>query len=814
MTPTTTPSSSVRRRSQAFVEIPPSPLHTFSTAPSKAFVSTPSSRHKENTFVSVDADMAESVTRTSPRKRKLSTISSTNNTVAALTNRASQPTPKKAKVTPSVGRPVVKPKKTVTTKTALKPQPSNANEEFPDGFFYCHQCNKKRDNSLAIQCTFYSGDNSRHARCRAKYCKICLKNRYGDDFDEIKSRGENSRPKGHVKGSGYIFQCRDICNCRNCRRSKGLEPTGNLTLAAKRTGAESAAAILGENPSAQGVLPGKGQQVEPQKKSAKPKAPKEVNDKAEASRTATAKSKAVTNAATDKVSSKPKAKAAAKPKPVPAPKWKAVETILDLHQAEDRFFIREFVLRFAGLFDIGKANLEELDDIDADYVRGTSHSHDEEEELCAWVSEPCVKAMIVGLLDVIAGEAESNTKKAIKGAVKEIRNSGANLTKIWATLAVLRDSVSSGPHYRGVDFPDPLPPPASAVFRSTRSGLGAGKEIQIAASWQLIPVVLALMEALVPTKAVKEEIEKGMEKIKEVHKECKEEVRKDNEKWEGEKSEKKADIAREKRAAHKQRVADLEQAFEVASTSYLPRSGPLGKDADGRVYWLLPPGAGEREFGFALLADATKAKVTKKGMLSLEDRRTMRRWTWFVAVWGKRPPKDAVEIVNSKKKQADQEEEEDDDDDREKWWGFWEPKEIKTLADWLAVKAGLDSGKVSAAMKDGKARSRDTSINQSKSPSTSLSALPDTDIEMVDASSRASTPLSELSDGDDALSDLPDEEEDEGGVFAEGPPSKGSMKNLVKGLRDYADTLAWRAGKWQKPLVEEEKADGVKGKKP
>jgi len=24
-------------------------------------------------------------------------------------------------------------------------KPSNANEEFPNGFFYCHQCAKKRD---------------------------------------------------------------------------------------------------------------------------------------------------------------------------------------------------------------------------------------------------------------------------------------------------------------------------------------------------------------------------------------------------------------------------------------------------------------------------------------------------------------------------------------------------------------------------------------------------------------------------------------------------------------------------------------------
>ncbi|TFK53602.1 hypothetical protein OE88DRAFT_1676860 [Heliocybe sulcata] len=803
MTSATTPGTSVTRRPQVFVEIPPSPFHTISTTPSRPFVlvPTPSSKQKENAFAAADDDMAESALRTSPRKRKLSTISSTNNAAPQMSG-TSQPTPKKPKVTTaSASGAGTKAKKPAVAKTALKPQQSNANEEFPDGFFYCHQCNKKRDNNIVMQCTYYAGDNARHARCRAKYCKICLKNRYGDDFDEIKARGENSRPKGHVKGSGYIFQCyrcRDICNCRNCRKAKGLEPTGNLTLAAKRSGAESAAAILGENPSAQGVLPGKGHQVEPQKKPAKPKAPKDRKDNAETSASAVSKSKADTSTA---AAPKPKPKPAPKLRPVPVPKWTAVETTLDLHQAEDRFFIREFVLRFAGLLDIGKGNLEELDDIDADYVRGTGH----EEEPCAWVSEPCAKAMIIGLLDVIAEEAESNTKKAIRDAVKEIRNSGANLTKIWAALAVLRDSVTSGPHYRDVDFPDALPPPSSAVFRSTRSGLGTGNEIQIAMSWQLTPVVVSLIEAVVYTKAVKEELDRGVERVKEMHKECREEVKKENERWEsGKKGE--GAKAKEQRAAHKQRIMDLEQALEVASSAYLPRSGPLGKDADGRVYWVLPVGAGEREFGSALLADASKAKVTKRGMVSLDDRTAMRRWSWFVAVWGRRPS-GAAQSKKAGKEKVDEEE----DDGEEKWWGFWDAKDIKTLADWLAVKAGVETGQISFSVtaKEEKASSRDTSIGKGMSPSagTSVSA----EVEMVDRSSSVSTPLSELSDGgEDELSELSDDEEegDERDVFAEGPPSKGSVKNLVRGLREYAEVLVWRAGKWQKPVEEEKEGKG------
>jgi len=52
--------------------------------------------------------------------------------------------------------PEIKPKRpkvsTMTSKAkgATRPTqtaPSNANPEFPNGFFYCHQCNKKRDSS-------------------------------------------------------------------------------------------------------------------------------------------------------------------------------------------------------------------------------------------------------------------------------------------------------------------------------------------------------------------------------------------------------------------------------------------------------------------------------------------------------------------------------------------------------------------------------------------------------------------------------------------------------------------------------------------
>jgi hypothetical protein len=105
---------------------------------------------------------------------------------------------------------------------------SNATAEFPNGFFYCHQCNKKRDSSgeprlvlinarsliqnpsvVGLYCTYKTKTSHTLARCKAKYCRPCLKNRYGQDLDEIKDRGINilsQESASHDKEQGYIFK--------------------------------------------------------------------------------------------------------------------------------------------------------------------------------------------------------------------------------------------------------------------------------------------------------------------------------------------------------------------------------------------------------------------------------------------------------------------------------------------------------------------------------------------------------------------------------------------------------------------------------
>lgn len=93
-----------------------------------------------------------------------------------------------------------------------------------------------------------------------------------------------------------------------------------------------------------------------------------------------------------------------KPKPLPVVEWTPVPVHLPLYDAEARFHIREFVLRFADLFEpsLPRTNLEELEEIGG----GRHQGRDEDDDLVSWVSEFCVKSIIVGLLNLLAKELQ------------------------------------------------------------------------------------------------------------------------------------------------------------------------------------------------------------------------------------------------------------------------------------------------------------------------------------------------------------------------------------------------------------------------
>lgn len=122
---------------------------------------------------------------------------------------------------------------------------------------------------------------------------------------------------------------------------------------------------------------------------------------------------------------------------------------------------------------------------------------------------------------------------------------------------------------------------------------------------------------------------------------------------------------------------------------------PLGSDTDGRVYYALSSSLAEREAAEEFLESALSPKrltlKKKNGALSSEERRELKDWSWFIAVWGKKASNHHSSQKN--RMQVDDEsdyEDEDDDEMVDKWWAFWEPEEIRKVAQFIGIKAGLD----------------------------------------------------------------------------------------------------------------------------
>ncbi|KAJ3570011.1 hypothetical protein NP233_g4683 [Leucocoprinus birnbaumii] len=486
----------------------------------------------------------------------------------------------------------------------------------------------------------------RERRCVAKFCKFCLKNRYDLEFDDLVTtvRAAKHEP-GHIDTADYIYKCPkccDICNCPRCRKSKGLEPMG------------SAGTIRRPPP-------------EPIAKPPKQKADRKQRSKPPA----------------DSASVKGGAKAPRKPKskPLPVVKWTSIPVKLSLEEAEARFHIREFVLRFADLFDpsLPKANLEELEEIGG----GRHQGREEDDEMVSWVSEFCVKSIIVGLLNLLEKDLRGALATSIKHAVKEIRNLGVNLNKIWPILSSLRDTsvtLSHSPSESDLlaglppsslpgsptptrpftfTFPDPLPPPTTHDIRAIRSTRhnDANDGLHIAYSAQMVPVITSLIEDVLLTSAIREEIENGVRESKESIKEQREAVKREAERWEQVRKgmethvKLKAQILenRAKREYHKHKLASLDNSLKVLTPKCAPRLTPLGTDADSRIYWILSPGVSEREAASDFIASCSKDEKPTKGrgktrkvpkakvLATDEERRDMKSWSWFVAVWGRKP---------------------------------------------------------------------------------------------------------------------------------------------------------------------------------
>ncbi|KAJ7647378.1 hypothetical protein FB45DRAFT_197648 [Roridomyces roridus] len=483
-------------------------------------------------------------------------------------------------------------------------------------YIYCHQCNKKRDKEDSVQCNHSEsyavakGRPPKSRRCNSKYCKNCLKIRYNEDIDAIKA----TKPS-HPNGEEYDFKCprcRGICNCSRCRKAQGLDPIQKVANVAP---AEQVASTSKEKP----------------KRAPRP----------------------------------PKAKPTGA---LPTLKWTKLRTNLPVEDAEARFHIREFVLRFFAKA-LPKAHLDELEQIS-----GNGRNRYDEDELVPWVSEACLKSVILAFLGVLAQEeANDKIKKAIQAGIKDIRAPAVGIAKMWQILSSLRDCLDASEPGSDTDsdesdtvpsFPDPIPLPESAIGNSRRTR-SAGTGSFIVDTAQMIPVVLGMIESVVDTTVIRADIDQGIKDSKDILRDVKDATRNANDRWE--KSRKEAENVKEqefkaRREAHKQLLQDLEGAGKVAMNRTNSRFSTLGSDNEGRVYYALSPGLGEcdwaAEFLTLMAAEgdaedavrAAKSKRKRRGKRE-DERSSLKEWSWFVAVRGKKPPAWPPNQTNSRGRQ-------------------------------------------------------------------------------------------------------------------------------------------------------------------
>ncbi|KAI0766519.1 hypothetical protein BC629DRAFT_1737547 [Irpex lacteus] len=772
-----------RRRSQVFVDIPYSALLAASRTVSSPLSSTISrarstSHLKENALLSIPSGKSQTTMTTD-----ISTASKKRKSVEEddeLTESSTSSKTKKAKLATSAPQPAGKAKDVSKPDHQEENTPDGAEqvEKYPNGSFYCHQCCRKRDTSVGVHCTWRRPSQRLKGqldRCSIRYCRACLKNRYGEDMDSVLSRGMSGlSPKQreqHVLDDGYYYQChrcQDNCNCRNCRKAKGLAPTGNFNLAARKAekAAVEKAKVTNETGSSSKAKGSKSQKSEKAKQPA---------GKAESSKAA-------------KPRAKPKAKAPP-PKPLPKPMWTRIATDLTLEDAESRIHIREFVVRFATVLQIPHSHLEELDEISGDNlgeILDWDGHQSNDMDIISWVSELCAKGIIQGLLDVLVGSAEARgdptDAEALREAAKAVKSSGANLNRTWAALVTLRESLSSNSF---VSFSDPSPPPASTLIRTTRQNRDSDM-VHVAISAQLIPVITDLIEAAIGSPAIRDALDAGASEEKEYAKLAREAIASENSRWKESKESKgvndgkKGDL-KAARDHHHRTIEELEGAHRLLAPRYISRVSPLGRDADGRIYYAMTPGVGETDAMINLLKGKDgRVKVgRKKGGFTEEDRREMERWAWFVAVWGRKP-----EGADIAKRDDDEDDESDEESDDECWWGFWQPEEITKMAEWLSIKSGLEDhvgeiAKANGTKTNGAAKGKGKVKDARSRTSTATSSL-----------SSLSTHASSLTD----VSDISDLSEDETNQVNFDRPlgHKRELRELVSGLKEYADLLQWR----------------------
>ncbi|CDO69223.1 hypothetical protein BN946_scf185042.g125 [Trametes cinnabarina] len=521
-------------------------------------------------------------------------------------------------------------------------------------------------------------------------------------------------------------------------------------------------------------------------------------------------------------------KQTARAEPIPEPLWTRLPTSLNYHAAQERMNLREFLLRFSHLSEIARGHLEELEEVGS----GTLGYPDPEKEcssvsesrLATWISEPALKGIFVGLLTILSRDSELDGEvQVITKAIQGIKAAGVNLNKIWAALAALRENSS-------VVLPDPLPRPASITRLGTSSvalAQDASHSIVLYTA-QLVPAVSALTDRMLQTKMVREDFDRAAAQEKDLSRAARELTAEENKRWKVlfDAKDGTRDSRRATRTAHKDALTAIEHAHKVAMTECLPRFAPLGRDADGRVYFVLSPGMIEREAAVDLL-EGGRGEVKwgkRRGIADEAQRKRMRYWSWHLAVWGRKPKGAHVAKVARG-------EDAEDDEESEGWWGFWEPTEVAKLSEWLAAQYGIEIETKNAskdaegvpideatkvhptAAQDSEGKARGRPSNASSTADTSAEAS-SSRIRTFASLNRESSHddhedvrTSDSDDGDDSLYSRVDSR-------GQPVPRRQDLIALVWRLREYADLLNWRIKRASKESKEgAEKAEGSdKGK--
>ncbi|KAF8578019.1 hypothetical protein K439DRAFT_1621662 [Ramaria rubella] len=705
-----------RRKSQVFVEIPPSPFFRTRVAFTSSKVDDPLISH-------ISEGQKENAA-------PLSTKICLNNIPADKKSKGKRKAPDEDGMTQGEFKKV-------------KIQNSNGT------FVACHQCRSKKSASATLQCTRISKKTGN--RCKASYCDACLRNRYGKELKTIRQSDPSKFQDGYITCTRILSpyrlppscpRCDGNCNCAPCRKKQGLAPVGKFTFV---LGGESVREILEKNPQASGLLPKQTViSTSQQLQGGLPPNP------AANTTTGVSKEKGNTTGVT-------RIKG---PKKVPEPIWVPVPLTLTKEEVEDRIYVlscqlREFILRFNPILNIGVRNLEELDDFTS-------------------LHDSSTKAILLALLEIVAVE-DATEKKNIQAKMKAIRGLGLNWGKIVPILHTLRDSMPEGHALRtlpGIDGTD-----VEASY-NTRGG-----RIQGLSANQLLPILLYLIGVALGGASVRQELEEGNQQAKDARATYYKTLREETERWATEKaklgeskpaSENKGEIKdllnawkfRKAESEHKAIVSNIQNSYKPEMDCSASRFASLGCDTDGRTYYALSASGPQR---------GKKERLPSEG-----ERSSLKRWGWFVAVFGK-----AGTVVGRKTEDVTEDEgdcEENKDPNAERWWGFEDVGQMRSLSKWLAYCAEVNfPGSIG---KD----ANSSSSGSGTATSTLISSLSHNTGGVLSDNCSVS-PTSDLFLNE---MDVDRDEQDLHESDMSQPATALGMKSLAKAVLDFAEFVDWR----------------------